>query len=108
MKKNETLLKEKWYYEANYPLGNKISFVSDMTIAKSELIIAYGAGDAESRIFIVKLRDIDHYFTDWLPNETYITSRSKLTLEIAVFCTVLLLPSEFKSKWFLSKIKNNF
>ena len=39
-----------------------------MTIAKSELIIAYGAGDAESRIFIVKLRDIDHYFTDWLPN----------------------------------------
>ena len=62
--KNETKLKEKWYYEANYPLGNKISFVSDMTIAKSELIIAYGAGDAESRIFIVKLRDIDHYFTD--------------------------------------------
>lgn len=58
------LNKEKWYYEANYPLGNKISFVSDMTIAKSELIIAYGAGDAESRIFIVKLRDIDHYFTD--------------------------------------------
>ena len=90
---NETLLKEKWYYEANYPLGNKISFVSDMTIAKSELIIAYGAGDAESRIFIVKLRDIDHYFTDWLPNDTYITSRSKLTLEIAV------LYSFAASKW---------
>ena len=65
-----------------------------MTIAKSELIIAYGAGDAESRIFIVKLRDIDHYFTDWLPYyNTFIANRSKLTLEIAV------LYSFAASKW---------
>merc|ERR1711935_108561 len=60
-----TLLnKQKWYYEANYPMGNRISFVSDMSISKSELIIAYGAGDAESRTFIVKVRDVEHYFSD--------------------------------------------
>ena len=46
-------------------MGNHISFVSDMTISKSELIIAYGAGDAESRTFIVKVRDVEHYFSDW-------------------------------------------
>ena len=57
-------LQQKWYYEANYPMGNKISFVSDMTISKSELIIAYGAGDAESRTFIVKVRDVEHYFSN--------------------------------------------
>ena len=45
-------------------MGNSISFVSDMTISRQELILAYGAGDAESRIFIVKIRDLDHYFTD--------------------------------------------
>ena len=45
-------------------MGNKISFVSDMTISKSELIIAYGAGDAESRTFIVKVRDVEHYFSN--------------------------------------------
>lgn len=55
---------QKWYYEANYPMGNRISFVSDMTISKSELIIAYGAGDAESRTFIVKVRDVEHYFSN--------------------------------------------
>ena len=45
-------------------MGNRISFVSDMSISKSELIIAYGAGDAESRTFIVKVRDVEHYFSD--------------------------------------------
>lgn len=63
-KKYEILNKEKWYFESNYPMGNSISFVSDMTISRQELILAYGAGDAESRIFIVKIRDLDHYFTD--------------------------------------------
>ena len=35
---------KKWYYKANYPMEHQISFVSDMTIARAELIIAYGAG----------------------------------------------------------------
>ena len=75
-------------------MEHKISFVSDMTVSKMELIIAYGAGDAESRTFVVnichtlttfsmlkkfvifdnfvifmlsnlfKVRDLDHYFSD--------------------------------------------
>lgn len=76
-------IQQKWYYEANYPMGNRISFVSDMTISKSELIIAYGAGDAESRTFIVKVRDVEHYFSDW-KTETHYTLWCYTILDLPV------------------------
>jgi len=56
------LNRDKWYYAANYPSKNRIAFVSDMTLDGDELLIAYGVGDAESRIYVINTKDIDHYF----------------------------------------------
>ena len=50
-------------------MEHKISFVSDMTVSKMELIIAYGAGDAESRTFVVKAKVQHAYFNPQLSSE---------------------------------------
>lgn len=60
--KYQKLNNEKWYYAANYPSTNKIAFVSDMTLDGDDIIIAYGAGDAESRIYVLAADELDYYF----------------------------------------------
>lgn len=60
--KYKRLNHEKWYYAANYPSDHQIAFVSDITLDGDDVIIAYGAGDAESRVFIIAVNDLDFYF----------------------------------------------
>jgi len=55
------LNRQKKQFRNNYPSKNRIAFVSDMTRVHDEFWITYGAGDAESRLFILPIQNLPKF-----------------------------------------------